>query len=91
MWFLKKIPIFKLLIYGCLSRSNCEMDESQDLQLDFKNHLQRPEPTALTQLQEEIKQVKGNRTCWLSKNQAAQKEMLVEVLIHKEPSFEPRS
>lgn len=67
------------------------MDESQDLQLDFKNHLQRPEPTALTQPRGEIKQIAGNSSSWLSKNPAAQKEMLVEVLIHKEPPFEPRS
>lgn len=67
------------------------MDDSQDLQLDFKNHLQRPEPTALTQPRGEIKQIAGNSSCWLSENPAAQKEMLVEVLIHKEPSFQPRS
>lgn len=67
------------------------MDESQELQLDFKTHLQHSEPAALTQPRGEIKQIKGNRSCWLSKNPAAQKGILVEVLIHKEPSFEPRS
>ncbi|XP_056869276.1 polycystic kidney disease 1 like 1-like [Takifugu flavidus] len=83
--------IEEILPASPLLLSNCEMDESQDLQLDFKNHLQRPEPTALTQPRGEIKQIEGNSSCWLSKNPAAQKEMLVEVLIHKEPSFEPRS
>lgn len=67
------------------------MDGSQDLQLDFENHLQRSEPTALTQPRGEIKKIQGNSSCWFSKNPAAPKEMLVEVLIHKEPSFEPRS
>lgn len=65
------------------------MDESQqELQPAVKTPLQHPEPAALLQPRGEIKLIETNSSPWLSKKK---EEMLVEVLIHKDPSFEPGS
>lgn len=55
-------------------------DSQQELQPNFKIPLQHPEPAALLQPRGEITLIETN-----SKKK---KEMLVEVLIHKDPSFE---
>lgn len=88
-----KIPTLNLSFYQCITRSKREKDESQqgELQPNFQTHLQHPEPAALIQPWEEFKQNERESLCSLSKNSAAQKEVLVEVLIHKDPSFTPRS
>lgn len=73
-----------------LHLSEHEIEESQgEFQPNFKTHLQHPGPATLIQPWGEIKQNEKESSCVLGKNSAAHKEVLVEVLIHKNPAFEP--